>query len=170
VGRHTEPGTGAPAPDRGFWVRAGVVSVLVLLVGGYALTRDGDDDVSTANPKASTSASPSRSSETATSGSASPSVSASASPSPSATPSPSSSGRPPTLAIRVLRDSYITVRVPGGATLVSKTFRKGQQRTFDQKVLQVVNGRPSAVRFTVNGKAHKPGPADQPETFTARRR
>lgn len=164
MGRHTEPGTGAPAPDRGFWARAGVVSVLVLLVGGYVLTRDGDDGVSTTNPKASTSASPARSSETA----ASPSASASASPSPSA--SPSSSQRPPTLAFRVLRDSYITVRVPGGATLVSKTFRKGQQRTFDQKVLQVVNGRPSAVRFTVNGKARKPGPADRPETFTARRR
>jgi hypothetical protein len=37
-------------------------------------------------------------------------------------------------------------------------------------VLQVVNGRPTAVRFTVNGKPRKPGPAEQPETFTVRRR
>jgi hypothetical protein len=70
----------------------------------------------------------------------------------------------------LLRDSYITVRVPGGRTLVSKLFRKGQKRSFDQKVLEVVNGRPSAVRFTVNGKPRKPGPADEPETFVVRRR
>ena len=40
----------------------------------------------------------------------------------------------------------------------------------DQRVLEVVNGRPSAVVFTVNGKRRKPGPADEPETFTVRRR
>lgn len=53
---------------------------------------------------------------------------------------------------------------------MSRLFSKGQQRSFDQKVLEVVNGRPTAVDFTVNGKPRKPGPADQPETFTVRRR
>jgi hypothetical protein len=70
----------------------------------------------------------------------------------------------------VKRDSYITVRVPGGRTLVSRLFAPGDKRSFDGKVLQVVNGRPTAVRFTVNGKPRDPGPADQPETFTVRRR
>jgi len=70
----------------------------------------------------------------------------------------------------VLRASYITVRVPGGRTLVSREFPKGTRRSFDLKVLQVVNGRPSAVRFTVNGKPRKPGPPEETETFTVRRR
>ena len=68
------------------------------------------------------------------------------------------------------RAAFITVRVPGGRTLVSRLFSRGQKRSFDQKVLEVVNGRPSAVDFTVNGKRRKPGPADEPETFTVRRR
>ena len=66
--------------------------------------------------------------------------------------------------------AYITVRVPGGRTLVSKLFKTGAKATFDQKVLQVVNGRPAAVRFVVNGKPRKPGRPDQAETFTVRRR
>ena len=69
----------------------------------------------------------------------------------------------------MLRTSYITVRIPGGRTLVSQAFPKGAKRSFDNKVLQVVNGRPSAVRFVVNGKPRKPGPAIEPETFTVRR-
>lgn len=172
MGRHTEPGTGAPTPDRGFWVRVGVAVVAVALVGTWLLTRGDGDDVTTATPEASRSAtssapasSPPSESRAAATDSPSPSESAS----PSASPSPSSTKRPPTLAFRVLRPSYITVRVPGGRTLVSKEFKKGQSRSFDQKTLQVVNGRPSAVRFTVNGKPRKPGPADQPETFTVKR-
>jgi cytoskeletal protein RodZ len=155
-------------------VRVGVLGVVVVLVGTYLLTRGGGDDVTTATPKtsrtATASASASASSppgESPAAATDSPTPSETASPSESA--SPSSTERPPTLAFRVLRPSYITVRVPGGRTLVSKVFRKGQSRTFDQKTLQVVNGRPSAVRFTVNGKPRKPGPPEQPETFTVRR-
>jgi hypothetical protein len=65
--------------------------------------------------------------------------------------------------------AYITVRVPGGRTLVSKLFKAGAKASYDQKVLQVVNGRPQAVRFVVNGKPRKPGPSGQTETFTVRR-
>ena len=66
--------------------------------------------------------------------------------------------------------AYITVRVPGGRTLVSKLFKTGAKASFDQKVLQVVNGRPQAVRFVVNGKPRKPGNPDRAETFTVRRK
>ena len=66
--------------------------------------------------------------------------------------------------------AYITVRVPGGRTLVSKVFKTGAKASFNQRVLQVVNGRPQAVRFVVNGKVRKQGPPDQAETFTVRRR
>ena len=66
--------------------------------------------------------------------------------------------------------AYITVRVPGGRTLVSKVYKTGAKASFDQKVLEVVNGRPEAVRFVVNGKARKQGPPDQTETFTVRRK
>jgi hypothetical protein len=158
VGRHTQPGTGAPTPDTGFWVRLGAAAVAVLLVGGWWLsTRSGDDDVRTAGPRSSTTNSPAGSP-----------TAASASASPSASPSPTV--RPPTLSFVVKRKSYITVRIPGGRTLVSRLFPAGARRSFDAKVLQVVNGRPSAVRFLVNGKPREPGPASQPETFTVRRR
>jgi hypothetical protein len=60
--------------------------------------------------------------------------------------------------------------VPGGRTIVSRLFQPGAKRSFDAEVLQVVNGRPGAVRFMVNGRPREPGPADQPETFTVRRR
>lgn len=174
VGRHTEPGTGAPTPDRGFWVRAGIVGVAVVLLGGYLLTRGGDD-VTTATPKTSPSASQPTTPTTPTAATTSTTTTSSApdgspSPTPSDTAPSSSTDRSPTLAFRVLRPSYITVRVPGGETLVSKVFRKGQQRSFDRPVLQVVNGRPSAVRFTVNGTPREPGPAEVPERFTVRRR
>ena len=86
------------------------------------------------------------------------------------TPAATPTTRPPTLAFVVLRNAYITVRVPGGRTLVSRLFHKGASRSFDQKKLQVVNGRPNAVRFTVNGSPHKPGPAGETEIFTVRRR
>ena len=165
MGRHTVPGTGTPEPDRGFWVRIAVAAVAVLLVGGYFLTRGGgDDQVGTANGPTST---PSATSSGASSGS-------SGSPAPattvvSPTPSPTKTARPPTLAFTVRYPAYITVRVPGGRTLVSKTFKSGAKASFDQKVLQVVNGRPQAVTFVVNGKPRKPGPAGQTETFTVRR-
>ena len=161
MGRHTQPGTGAPTPDTGFWVRLVAVVVAVLLVGGWwLLSRDDDEPVQTA-PRAT---GPSSSGEL----SPLPSSSSSASASPSA--SPSATKRPATLCFTVKRKSYITVRVPGGRTLESRLFPPGARRCFDQKVLQVVNGRPAAVRFVVNGKVHEPGPPEEPETFTARRR
>ena len=161
MGRHTVPGTGTPEPDRGFWVRLAVAAVIVLLVGGYFLTRGGgDDQVGTANGPTST---PSATS----SGSSSSPAPATTIASP--TPSPSKPARPPTLAFTVRYPAYITVRVPGGRTLVSKLFKAGAKASYDQKVLQVVNGRPQAVRFVVNGKPRKPGPSGQTETFTVRR-
>jgi hypothetical protein len=158
------PGTGAPEPDRGFWVRLAVAGVAVLLVGGYFLTRGGgDDQVDTASGRTST---PSATSPGSGSG---------GSPAPATTflwptPTPTATARPPTLAFTVRYPAYITVRVPGGPTLVSKLFRSGAKASYDQKVLQVVNGRPQAVRFVVNGKPRKPGPSGQTETFTVRRR
>lgn len=161
MGRHTQPGTGAPTPDSGFWVRLGVAGVALLLVGGWWLVSRDDDPVRTASPRASSPA------DSSTAGSASPSPSSSAT---SSSASPTATERPPTLSFVVRRKSYITVRVPGGRTIVSRLFPSGSKRSFDAKVLQVVNGRPSAVRFTVNGKPRKPGPSGQVETFTVRRR
>jgi hypothetical protein len=171
VGRHTTPGTGTPEPDRGFWVRLAVAAVVVALVGGYvALRLTGDDDgtVGTAGkPTASGSPATSAGSPAASSppSGTSPSSAASAS-----SPAPSPARRPPTLAFTVRYPAYITVRVPGGVTLVSKLFRKGAHASYDKKVLQVVNGRPDAVRFVVNGKPRKPGPSGQTEVFTVRRK
>lgn len=166
MGRHTQPGSGAPTPDTGFWVRFAAVGVVaVLLLGWWLTSRGGDQPVTTTSPD-----------RTSTPSASSTPAPASTSPSPSETSSAGSSAssagptkRPPLLAFTVRRKSYITVRVPGGRTIVSRLFPAGAERTFDAKVLQVVNGRPSAVRFVVNGKPRKPGPADQPETFTVRR-
>lgn len=147
-------------------MRAGAAVIALALVAAYLLLRGGDD--TTASPQSAT---PQQ--QPTTAGTPSPTAAApSASTTPAATPpsTPSATERPPTLQFRVLRQSYITVRVPGGRTLVSRLFTKGERRSFDQKVLEVVNGRPSAVRFTVNGTQRKPGPADEPETFTVRRR
>jgi hypothetical protein len=155
------PGTGTPEPDRGFWVRLAVAAVAVLLAGGYVLTRGGDDQVGTAAGPTTTPSATS-SSSASSSGPATTIV--------SPTPSPTRTARPPTLAFTVRYPAYITVRVPGGRTLVSKLFKTGAKASYDQKVLQVVNGRPQAVRFVVNGTPRKPGPTGQTETFTVRRR
>ena len=165
MGRHTVPGTGTPEPDRGFWIRIAVAAVTVLLVGGYFLTRGGgDDQVGTATGPTST---PSATSSGQISGSGTSSAPATTIVSP--TPSPTKTARPPTLAFTVRYPAYITVRVPGGRTLVSKLFKSGAKASYDQKVLTVVNGRPQAVRFVVNGKPRKPGPSGQTEVFTVRR-
>lgn len=169
MGRHTTPGTGTPAPDRGFWLRLGAAAVVVLLVGGWLVlkaTGGGDGQVGTAAGTGTPTSSP------ADSGSATLGSSPSSTPaaSTSSTPPPASpSKRPPTLEFTVRYPAYITVRVPGGVTLVSKLFPKGAHRSYDKKELQVVNGRPEAVRFLVNGKPHKPGPSGQTEIFTVRR-
>ena len=166
MGRHTVPGTGTPEPDRGFWVRLAVAAVVVLLVGGYFLTRGGgDDQVGTATGPTSTPSATSSGSSSGSSRSPAPATTILSPP----TPSPSKSARPPSLAFTVRYPAYITVRVPGGHTLVSKLFKAGAKASYDQKVLQVVNGRPQAVRFVVNGKPRKPGPSGQTETFTVRR-
>ena len=165
MGRHTVPGTGTPEPDRGFWVRLAVAAVVVLLVGGYFLTRGGgDDQVGTANGPTSTSSATSSGTSSGSSSNPAPATTIA-----SPTPTASKPARPPTLAFTVRYPAYITVRVPGGRTLVSKRFKTGAKASFDQKVLQVVNGRPQAVRFVVNGKPRKPGPSGQTETFTVRR-
>jgi hypothetical protein len=172
MGRHTQPGTGAPTPDTGFWVRAAAAGVvLVVALGWWLVSRGGEGDpVTTTSPDRTSSPSAastkSSSSSSPSTASTSPPESTSSSPSPASEPAK----RPPLLAFTVKRQSYITVRVPGGRTIVSRLFQPGAKRTFDAKVLQVVNGRPSAVRFVVNGKPREPGPAEQPETFTVRRR
>jgi cytoskeletal protein RodZ len=140
--------------------------VLVVLVGGFFLVRQlgGSDDVTTTPP---TTPNPTTSSPAATT--PSPSVTTSSAPvSPTVSQSPTT--KPPTLAFTVVgSSSYITVRIPGGKTLVSRLFKKGAKASFDQKTLTVVNGRPSAVRFVVNGKPRKPGPSTQTEIFTVHR-
>jgi uncharacterized protein DUF4115 len=137
--------------------------VVVVLVGGFFVVRQfgGSDDVPTAHPQLTPSSPPATT----------PSPSATTSPataSPAVSPSPTK--KPPTLAFTVVgSSSYITVRIPGGKTLVSRLFKRGAKASFDQKTLTVVNGRPSAVRFVVNGKPRKPGPLTQTEIFTVHR-
>jgi hypothetical protein len=167
VGRHTSPGTGTPEPDRGFWIRVVVAAVLVVLVGGYVVVHQlgggSNDGVSTAGSTPGSSGSPST-----TPPATPPAATTTASPSPTATPSPT--GKPATVAFTVVgSSSYITVRIPGGATLVSRLFHHGEKRSFNAKTLTVVNGRPSAVRFVVTGKPRKPGPSTRTEVFTVRR-
>ena len=168
MGRHTVPGTGTPDPDRGFWVRIAVAAVAVLLVGGYFLTRGGgDDQVGTASGPTTTPSATGSTGSGESRGSSSAPAPATTIVSP--TPSPSKTARPPTLAFTVRYPAYITVRVPGGRTLVSKLFKAGAKASYDQKVLTVVNGRPQAVRFVVNGNPRKPGPSGRTEVFTVRR-
>ncbi len=158
-------------------MRGAVAALALVLVGGYVVLRltGGDGDVTASSPTPSATGS-------GTAGAAAGSPPASTPPAPAATPSASgtappatasndaATARPPTLAFTVRYPAYITVRVPGGKTLVSKVFKKGATASYDRKVLEVVNGRPDAVRFVVNGKPRKPGPSGQTETFTVRRR
>jgi hypothetical protein len=172
VGRHTSPGTGTPEPDRGFWIRLVVAAVVVVLVGGFFVMRQfgggSNDGVSTAGSTPGSSASPSTTPPSTTPSTTPPPATTTPPPSPTATPSPT--GKPPTVAFTVVgSSSYITVRIPGGRTLVSRLFHHGEKRSFDAKTLTVVNGRPSAVRFVVNGKPRKPGPSTQTEIFTVHR-
>ena len=172
MGRHTVPGSGRPEPDLGFWLQVLALVAVAALVGGYLLTRDGDDAArtQTAGPTATagaTTSAPASSPSPTTPGSTT------ASPSPTTTPATTTNQankKAPTLRFVVKRPSWITVRVPGGRTLISRQFAKGAKRSFDQRVLEVVNGRPSAVDFYVNGKLRKAGPPDETETFTVRRR
>jgi hypothetical protein len=152
-------------------VRLAVAAVVVALVGGYLalrLTDDGDGTVATAGGP--TAGSPSTSAIGLAEAPSSPSPAPSSSSSAASTPAAPPTKRPPTLFFTVKYPAYITVRVPGGVTLVSKLFKKGATASYDKRVLQVVNGRPDAVRFVVNGKPRKPGPSGQTEVFTVRRR
>ena len=167
MGRHTVPGTGAPEPDRGFWVRIGVAAVVAVLVGGYLVARWVGSDGSTSDHDQVRAAAGTAASTPPTTAPASPTPTPAAST--SAAPPPTPTRKPATLAFTVRYPAYITVRIPGGRTLVSKLFKKGAKASFDAKVLQVVNGRPDAVRFVVNGKPRKPGPSGRTETFTVRR-
>lgn len=169
MGRHTAPGTGSAEPDRGFWVRLGVVAVVAVLVGGFLVARWAGSDGSASDGD--------RVRAAASTSAGTPSGTAPASPgptpassTPAATPSPTPKRKPATLAFTVRYPAYITVRIPGGRTLVSKLFKKGATASFNAKVLQVVNGRPDAVRFVVNGTPRKPGPSGRVETFTVRRK
>jgi hypothetical protein len=144
-----------------------VGAIVVVLVGGFFVVRQlgggSNDGVSTAGSTPGSSLSPSTTPPTTPSP-----TTTTPPPSPTATPSPT--GKPATLAFTVVgSSSYITVRIPGGRTLVSRLFHRGDKRSFDAKTLTVVNGRPSAVRFVVNGKPRKPGPSTQTEIFTVRR-
>jgi hypothetical protein len=145
-----------------------VAAVVIVLVGGFFVERQlggSGDDVTTKPPHPS----PSSPSTPATTSPASPAVTTSSPPA-SPSSSPTSTRKPATVAFTVVgSSSYITVRIPGGATLVSRLFHHGDKRSFDAKTLTVVNGRPSAVRFLVNGKPRKPGPSTQTEIFTVHR-
>ena len=177
VGRHTVPGSGRAEPDRGFWARVAVGALVLAVVAGWAVVRfvgDGHDSSSTTSGRRATAGvsssgqSPGAPSPAASSGtSISPSPGSTTATTTSASASPTS--RVPTLSFTVRRSVYLTISIPGGRTLVSRTFAAGATGSFDQLVLKVVNGRPDAVRFLINGKPHKPGPATKPETFTARR-
>jgi hypothetical protein len=142
-------------------VRIAVAAVVAVLAAGWFLTRGGDNTVGTAGAPTPTP------SVTTSSSGPGPAPAATIS---SSTPTPTRTARPPTLAFTVRYPAYITVRVPGGRTLVSKLYKSGAKAEFDQKVLEVVNGRPQAVRFVVNGTPRRPGPSGQVETFTVRRR
>jgi hypothetical protein len=144
-----------------------VAAVVVVLVGGFFVVRQlgggSNDGVGTAGSTPGSSVSQSTTPPTTP-----PPATTTPPPSPTATPSPT--GKPPTVAFTVVgTSSYITVRIPGGATLVSRLFHHGDKRSFDAKTLTVVNGRPSAVRFVVNGKPRKPGPSTRTEIFTVHR-
>ena len=148
----------------------------MVLAGGYLVLRltGGDDGVTTAaTPTGSATGSVPATGPASSSAPAGGSAPSASSPPAAAasTPAPAAATtRPPTLSFTVRYPAFITVRVPGGVTLVSKLFGKGAKASFDKKRLQVVNGRPDAVRFVVNGKPRKPGPSGQTEVFTVRRR
>jgi hypothetical protein len=147
-------------------VRLAAAAVVVVAVAAFFYLRGNDGDVGTATGPTGTT-----SPTTSTASSAATTASTSAPPAVSAPPSSSSPAkRPPTLSFTVRYPAYITIRIPGGRTLVSKVYPSGAKASFDQKVLEVVNGRPQAVRFVVNGKPRKQGPAGQTETFVVRRR
>jgi cytoskeletal protein RodZ len=143
---------------------AALLVVLALLVGVFVATRGGGDDGVTARPSASTSSK-------AASSKATPTESVSATATAAETKAPDvSAKRPPTLNLTLTGPSFVTVRLPNGRTVVSRLFRKGEHRSFDQKELRVLLGNSSAVQVSVNGKPRKPGRKGQVDTFTVRRK
>jgi hypothetical protein len=75
------------------------------------------------------------------------------SPAASASPTGTASMMPmaPTVALRLVGTSWIEVRGPDGAVLVSRVFREGERMAFGQRQVQVTIGRSGAVRMQANG-------------------
>jgi hypothetical protein len=136
-------------------------AVVLLVAASIAAGGGGGDDPVTARTLPSGRPS---SSESAAAGSA-PAV-----PSAGTSTTPTTTARPPTLELRLTGASYIEVRLANGRPLLARLMKKGQHRTFDQKVLRVTVGNAAAVRVTVNGKARKPGRRGQVVSFVARRK
>lgn len=169
MGRHSAPQTGEPsAPRRGL---VAIVVVMLALVAGVAVAaavRNSDDGTTTTGQPApaSHSRTPDAMRQASTAAPSSSSSSVAESPTVSSTPAK----RAPTLDLRLVGSSYVTVRLPGGRTLISKLLHKGQHKVFDQRALEVVIGNAAAVRVTVNGKERKRGARGDVATFTVRRR
>lgn len=168
MGRHSVPSTGEPVAA----LRSKVVGVSAAVVAAVAVAiaagmfAFGLDDGSTTTQDAPPGARRTAAAPTASS----PAPSASASESVAATPSAAATKRPPTLNIRVVGRSFVTVRTPDGRTLVSRLFTQGQHKSFDNKVLRVTIGNSAAVRVEVNGKLLEPGRVGEVAAFTARRK
>jgi hypothetical protein len=135
------------------------------------LAMNGDGDTTTAKP-----GSPASSGLSAGGGGSSrsatptPSSSSSATPTGSPRASPSPTKRPVTLDLRLLGDSFVTVRAPGGHMFLSKLLHKGDHRSFDNKSLVVVLGNAAAVQVRVNGKLLPRGGRGQVANFVAQRK
>jgi hypothetical protein len=152
-------------------VAAGVVVLLVLGLAAWWFTRDDDGEV-TAQSTSTVSATTPSATETTPSSTPTPTTTPTPTVSRPVTPPPAKpTVRPHTLVVQVTRGhSYVTVRIPGGRTLLSKDMKAGDRASFDQPRLQVVVGNSAVVRFTINGKVRAPGRVGQVETFTVVRK
>jgi hypothetical protein len=191
TGKHRRPEPASPeSPEspaeasslqRPLLLVAGVLALVVAVASVIALTRGDDDTVTTTTgqtPSAARSIDPTSAPAT----SPTPATSAPATPTPSLTPTPTSPAAPaattpppkpvPPVTLRVEVTggrSWLTIRQPGGRTLVNEQLRKGAKLAFNQPVLNVIVGNSGAVKFTVNGKPRKPGAVGQVERFTVRK-
>jgi cytoskeletal protein RodZ len=179
VGRHSAPGEPA-GPSIGRVLLLTVLLAAVVVAGAVYLVGGQGDDVTTAADDSSGSSTSSGSPAASASSSASTtgsSASATASPpssvaegSPEMSVQPTKQKQAPTLRLELVGTSYVTVRVPGGRTLTSRTYRKGAQLRYDRPRLEVVLGNAGAVQVFVNGRQRKRGDRGQVESFSVRRR